>query len=309
MKTLTLFLIIIIPFFCLSQCLSGNCKDGFGKYDYGYATYQGLFKNEKPNGLGTMDYGAGEKFVGNFTNGQEDGEGQLFKKNVPTNVTYINGKAKIREKQVAVGSNAPTVSGCEKGDCYNGFGIVQFPSGNRYEGNFVYGVKSGEGKFYYASGNVFSGNFEDNTFAIGIFKYAQEQITFDGNYNDDGSPKTGKYYYATNKATVLVENGKITKVDNPVARRADSLAVENSKPRSCSKCGGTGMCAGITRMVTRENFVPIHYVDRGGNLRDIQFGNVMKSASYETSYPTKCNDCNGTGQLVNRGMIINTGRY
>ncbi len=308
MKKIVVIVLLSINGF--AQCLSGNCKDGFGKYDFGYATYEGVFKAGKPNGLGTMDYGGGDKFVGNFANGQEDGDGKLYKKSIPTDVTYVNGKAKIREKQVVIGGNAPIVDGCEKGDCYNGFGIIKFNSGNRYEGNFVSGAKSGEGKFFFASGNIFSGTFKDNIYTNGIFTYANERITFEGNYNADGSPKTGKYYYATNKATVLIENGKITKIDNPVARRADSLAVENSKPRKCSACGGAGMNAGVTRAVQKESYYSINYVNSSGNTVGTSSGNVSKSTVYETSWPTECKVCRGTGQEIPRGsIIINGGRY
>ena len=304
-----IFLLCLITNFSFAQCISGDCKNGFGKYDYGFAVYEGNFKSEKPSGKGTMDYGNGEKFVGNFIDGQENGDGVLYKKNIPQNVTYTNGKLKISENRVVIGSNAPTVKGCIQGDCYKGFGIIKFNSGNSYEGNFDYGIKSGNGKFIFTSGNFFTGTFKDNKYSYGIFNFAQENMTFEGSFNDDGSPKTGKYYYPTNKATVLVENGNITKVDNPVADEAKRLAEENSKPKMCMKCGGTGMCAGEMQMVQHEDYVPIHYVDSSGSLRDIQFGNVMKSVSYETSFPTKCTACNGTGQLINKGMIINTGRY
>ncbi len=296
--------------YSFSQCLSGNCKDGFGKYDFGYASYEGIFKTGKPNGLGTMDYGGGDKFVGNFTNGQEDGKGQLFKKNVPANVTYINGKAKVIKEIITVGGNAPHVEGCQKGDCHNGFGIVQFQSGNRYEGNFENGVKSGEGKFYFAGGNVFTGTFIDNVNANGTFLYANEGVTFDGNYNDDGSPKTGKYYYATNKATALVENGKITKIDNPVADAARRKAIENSTPKPCYNCSGAGMIPGVDRREEVESYYSINYVNSAGNTVGTSSGNVSKSMKTVRGWPTECKVCRGTGQLLPAGaIIINGGRY
>ena len=245
----SIYLLFLIANFSVAQCISGDCKNGFGKYDYGFAVYEGNFASEKPNGKGTMDYGNGEKFVGNFKDGQEDGDGILYKKNVPQPVTYVNGKVKVRESQVVIGGNAPTVDGCEKGDCYTGFGIIKFESGNRYEGNFEYGVKSGEGKFYFASGNVFTGNFVNNVFANGTFVYTQDGVSFTGSFNQDGTPKSGDYYYETNKATVTVVDGSITKVVNPVAEKARKLAEEQSKPRKCSACSGIGMHVGASKTV------------------------------------------------------------
>lgn len=309
-KIILVLSLVLLQTLAIAQCLSGDCKDGFGKYDYGFAIYEGNFINEKPNGKGTMDYGNGEKFVGNFKNGQEDGDGILYKNNLAKNVNYSNGKMKIKEKSVVIGGNIPTVAGCEKGDCYNGFGIVKFDSGNRYEGNFENGIKSGEGKFYFAGGNVFTGTFKDNTYTNGVFKYAQEQITFDGNYNDDGSPKTGKYYYATNKATVLVENGNITKIDNPVADEARRKATEDSKPKPCYNCSGVGMIAGVDRREEVESYYSINYVNSAGNTVGTSSGNVSKSMRTVRGWPTECKACRGTGQLLPASaIIINGGRF
>ena len=307
-KTILIFILFQVSY-SFSQCISGDCKNGFGKYNYGFAVYEGNFSNEMPNGRGIMDYGNGEKFVGNFKNGQEDGEGLLYKNNVPNSVTYTNGKAKVKSVVTVIGGNAPTVAGCIQGDCYNGFGIIKFDSGNRYEGNFVNGIKTGEGKFYFAQGNVFDGTFKNNVYTKGTFHYHKEKMTFAGDYNQDGTPKSGSYYYETNKATVIIANGVIIKVDNPVARKADSLAVERSKPRSCSKCGGGGMIAGVTRAVETENYYSINYVNSSGNTVGTSSGNVSKSTSYQTSWPTECSACNGTGQERPQGIIINTGRY
>jgi hypothetical protein len=299
-----IFLMLLFSNVTFSQCVSGDCKNGFGKYDFGFATYEGIFKNGKPNGQGTMDYGGGDKFVGNFTNGQEDGDGKLYKKNIPLDVTYVNGKVKIREKQVTIGGNAPTVAGCQKGDCYNGFGTIKFDSGNRYEGNFENGIKSGEGTFYYASGNTYSGNFVNNNFSKGTFSYANEKMSFEGIYDVDGAPKTGKYYYPTNKATVFIENRKITKIDNPVARKADSLAVEQSKPKKCSVCKGAGICAGVTSLVNKQSYYSINYVNSSGNTVGTSSGNVMNTMVRETSWPTECKECRGTGKVYDKGSMI-----
>ena len=38
-----------------------------------------------------MDYGGGDKYVGEWRRGKEHGAGQLYKKGVATVVTYYNG--------------------------------------------------------------------------------------------------------------------------------------------------------------------------------------------------------------------------
>lgn len=292
----------------VAQCLSGDCKNGFGKFDFGFAVYEGNFKNEKPNGKGIMDYGNGDKFEGNFTNGQEDGEGVLYKKNVPTKVIYKNGIASEKKEVTVIGGNAPIIDGCLQGDCYNGFGIIKFESGNRYEGNFENGIKSGDGSFYFAGGNVFKGTFKDNIYSKGIFSYTNEHVNFTGTFDKEGLPKSGDYYYKNNDATVTIVDGKITNIINPVAEKAKKLAEEQSKPHSCSACGGKGMVGGGSKFVTTQGYSSTNYVNSSGNVQYTSSGNTMNSSKWVAVMPTQCNACNGTGQGRPQGTIINSGR-
>jgi hypothetical protein len=306
-----IFLLFLFPFVSsFSQCISGDCKDGFGKYDYGFAVYEGNFKSDKPNGKGTMDYGDGEKFIGNFKNGAEDGEGILYKKNVPKQVTYTNGKMKVKVEQFIIGGNTPKVEGCVVGDCYNGYGQINFSSGNSIKGEFLSGERNGSSLYTFKSGNTLKGNFKNNVLIDGVFTYANEGTTFTGTFDENTEPKTGKYYYANNKATVEVVNGKISKVDNPVARRADSLAVEQKKGKMCLKCGGKGFCGGEARAVTTESYYSINYVRSDGNIAHTSSGNVMRSTRMVASPISECSACRGKGKVYGQGgMIINSGRY
>jgi hypothetical protein len=305
-KIILIFLVSINGF---AQCLSGDCKNGFGKYDFGFAIYEGNFMSGKPNGQGTMDYGGGEKFVGNFKDGQEDGDGQLFKKNIPQAVTYTNGKVKIRQEQTIIGGNVPVIDGCTQGDCYNGFGKLKFPSGNSYEGNFVYGTREGQGTFVFASGNSITALFKNNQPVQGSFFYVNENTTFNGTFNDDGTPKSGDYKYPNNRATVTIVNGAITNVDNPVAREADKRAEEEKKGKICPKCGGKGMCSGSAYTQTTESYYSINYTKSDGNLYSTSSGNVAKSTSTVFSPPTSCSQCNGTGKIFGGSQIIMSKQY
>jgi len=293
-----------------SQCISGDCKNGVGTYDFGFATYQGEFKSDKPNGKGTMDYGNGEKFVGNFKDGQEDGDGVLYKNNTPKNVTYINGKLQIKTEQVVIGGNAPKVDGCVVGDCYNGYGEIVFPSGNILKGEFLYGERNGNCLYTFQSGNTLKGNFKENELLNGVFNYINEGTTFTGTFNENTEPKTGSYYYENNKATVEVIDGKITKVDNPVARAADSLAIEQSKGKMCLKCGGKGFCGGESRAVTTESYYSINYVRSDGNTFGTSSGNVSRSTKMVSSPISECSECRGKGKVFGQsGMIIKSNKY
>ena len=288
MKKILQFLILLLVYnLSFSQCLSGDCKNGQGKFDYGYATYTGSFINSKPNGQGTMDYGGGDKFEGNFKDGKEDGRGILYKKNIPKNVSYQNGQIKIFQEPVAAGSNAPKVEGCISGDCYNGYGELQFfASGNVYKGNFKNGTLEGSGKFYFKSGNVLSAYYKNGKPTTGEMTFTTGEV-FEGSFNADGSPRTGVYKMSTQGDTVEIADNQITKVRSIAAekRLAESNAVaEHAKNfKTCSKCNGTG----------------------GETVRDSWKGNIISRGNvydevelhYGPPHFSTCYYCNGTGEV------------
>ncbi len=59
-------------------CVSGNCKDGFGKFVYSNGFYEGYFKNDLRNGQGTYYFDNGEVYKGNFTNNKFDAQGTYY---------------------------------------------------------------------------------------------------------------------------------------------------------------------------------------------------------------------------------------
>lgn len=272
-----------------AQCLTGDCKEGTGTYDFGYARYTGSFKDGKPHGQGVMDYGNGEKYEGNFTAGVEDGEGILHKGGTRSKVVYRNGK--IENEVVVKGGNTPKVEGCKVGDCYNGQGEINYASGNRYAGNFQNGQRQGSGTFTFVSGNTFTGTFEKDLPHAGTFYYAREGVTFKGTVNAECIPQTGEYHYPANEATVSIENGTITKIVNPKADRAKAelKQIENAqKPVTCTRCNGKGI-AGYSR-VSVTNTVENVGVDRYLN------GRYTTTTRYgNTSFPNICTECGGKG--------------
>jgi hypothetical protein len=51
---------------------------------------------------------------------------------------------------------------CQTGNCKNGTGIMIFPSGGKYIGQFKAGKANGIGSFYYTDGSKYQGNWADN---------------------------------------------------------------------------------------------------------------------------------------------------
>lgn len=230
----------------MAQCLSGDCKNGTGKYDFGYATYTGSFKNGKPEGQGTMDYGGGEKYTGGFRNGKEDGEGILYSASGSSKVVYREGFKVSTEKvqPVVVGGNkslAAQPDNCISGDCVNGFGKMAFSSGNSYEGHFRNGKFQGQGEFRFASGNVLKARFDNHVPQEGSFYYAAQQTLFTGTLNPDATPRTGMYKCTGMDGEVDIVNGRIVAERHPERDRRMAEAAKHAREfQVCPGCGGKG---------------------------------------------------------------------
>ncbi len=61
-------------------------------------------------------------------------------------------------------------TGCIKGDCENGAGIMVFLNGSRFEGEFKDGEYHGRGTFTFANGSIYKGEYENGRYhGQGIF--------------------------------------------------------------------------------------------------------------------------------------------
>lgn len=112
-------------------CLTGNCEEGTGAYvnRKTMEKYEGQWKNNRPNGVGTQFYADGrKKYEGDFLNGRFEGKGTLW---------YTNG---------AIYSGDFYAGACQ------GVGMLRFKNGDRYIGEFKNGYRHGRGKYVYASG-------------------------------------------------------------------------------------------------------------------------------------------------------------
>lgn len=284
-----LFLLLCCPFDLCAQCIQGDCTNGTGTYDFGFAVYTGQFKNGKPHGKGVMNYGQGEKFEGNFTDGVENGEGVLHKNGTQRNVVFRNGK--LEKETIIVGGHTPAIQGCQLGDCLSGEGKIIYSSGNTYAGNFLNGQRHGHGKFSFVSGNTFTGKFEKDIPVQGSFFYAREGVTFTGKVNADCEPQTGDYFYPANEATVSILNGVITQIVNPKADRlkAELKQMEDAqKPVTCTRCNGKGI-AGYSRVSVTNTIENVGF-DRYMN------GRYTTTTRYgDTKFPNICTECGGAG--------------
>jgi hypothetical protein len=64
-------------------CISGDCKNGYGKYVYNNGYYEGNFKNGYRNGFGKYYFDIGDLYAGNFSDNKFNGKGTYY---------YTNGE-------------------------------------------------------------------------------------------------------------------------------------------------------------------------------------------------------------------------
>lgn len=106
-------------------------------YQYqGGSRFYGRLVNGKPaDGRGTMLYASGNRYDGEYREGQRNGCGTF---------TFKNGRRYVGEF---------------KDDVFSGRGVWTFENGDRYVGDFKYSKCHGKGKFIFADGTSQSGTW------------------------------------------------------------------------------------------------------------------------------------------------------
>ncbi len=191
---LLLFLSLGFSLAAGAQCLSGDCNNGTGEYDFGWCVYKGPFKGGKADGEGVMKY-SDYTYTGHFSNGVEDGEGTI---------AYTDGKSEAvrydRGRKLATGPAKVAAGefktlghdpGCTSGDCINGPGVYQFPSGNKYSGNFKDRRREEQGTVTFVNGDRFTGTWHDDVMSSGTYSFAGG-ARYTGTYNTQGMEQDSK---------------------------------------------------------------------------------------------------------------------
>ncbi|MGB3079792.1 MAG: caspase family protein [Saprospiraceae bacterium] len=124
-----------------TQCLSGNCYNGIGKFRFqNGAIYEGHMIYGRLSGTGTLTYSNGDIYTGNWKLNKREGEGILRTKDGLSyqGIFYnnqLNGKIKVE-------------------DTHGGY----------FEGDWVNGQPMGEGRYFSSDGKFQSGEWSENGF-------------------------------------------------------------------------------------------------------------------------------------------------
>ena len=133
-------------------CYKGNFENGYRQgqgteYSISNETvYQGLWKNDKYNGKGTLWMPDGCRFEGTFVDGKLNGEGYFYRANESMG---FHGQFENGEKNgegVEYEEDGSEYHGTFKHNKRNGHGIVKKEDETLFDGEWVDGMKEGKGK-------------------------------------------------------------------------------------------------------------------------------------------------------------------
>lgn len=137
-----------------TQCVGGDCENGFGKAVFGNGEYYiGHFEERQFDGQGVLFYNDGSRFIGSFLKGALNGDGR-----------YLGADGSLIEMGIFENGAkvAPLDFGCISGDCVDGIGTKIFAGTNvKFIGRFEKGEPTTYGTFFYPDGGKYIGEWRD----------------------------------------------------------------------------------------------------------------------------------------------------
>jgi len=206
-------------------CLEGNCKDGFGTYQYSNGKYTGFFTNLKKEGFGFYKWNSGDLYSGSWKDDKMTGFGLFTRKDG----TYMEGNfddAKMKglgvkhlgNKKFEYGfySNDKLIrnyeltannltTGCVQGNCKNGFGYYFFEDGSSFQG-FFENSKMLQGTWTNKIGDKYFGKFgfQNHFEGYGHLTYKNGDNYF-GEYSNSKRNGRGFFLNAAKNTTQIGE--------------------------------------------------------------------------------------------------------
>lgn len=170
-------------------CVIGNCKDGWGKYQYDGGSYDGFWMNGKKHGYGMYIWQGIGKYIGSwkldemqgygayiaenedniagwYANGQLNGVGYAAMNGVWEQGIYTNGNLTTAYSFVSTGNDV----GCTAGDCINKYGRYTWENGDSFTG-FWNNSSMYLGTYTFANGDKYSGTFNKENKFDGFGRY------------------------------------------------------------------------------------------------------------------------------------------
>ena len=163
----------------------GEYKDGkyYGHSVFKYAngdSYEGEFEDGKQHGHGVKCLANGEiEHDGEWKGGEPEGSDQ----SLTVNAQHCAIAAAAKARSIAETARTNERSGSN--ETTNGVGVMKYPDGNEYNGEFEDNKKHGHGVYKIADGRSYEGEYRDDMkHGHGVFKWADGN-SYEGEYKDD----------------------------------------------------------------------------------------------------------------------------
>lgn len=201
------------------NCVTGDCKNGWGRVTVNDIITDATFKDNAINGLAYISYPNGGYFHGQYVNNRRSGVGYYkwdngsvyiggwkegkqhglgytmnSKNEITTAGTFENGNL---IEDVSKDYNSGKTSGNCKGNCVNGFGKYSYSNGDKYWGFFKDGNRFGIGTYLWNNKSAFTGTYTTGgkRNGYGIYTYVDGSV-FKGIFIDDKIDGLGVMKYA-----------------------------------------------------------------------------------------------------------------
>lgn len=251
-KWAVVFTFLIFPLLVKAECLSGNCWDGKGAFQYpSGAKYIGQFEKGFIHGQGTLYFSTGHVYVGNWVWQYREGEGKFTFNNGDEYVGQFK-KSKFHGKGIMRYHNGDVYKGAWKNSLPNGIGEYSFSSGAQYSGNFADGQFDGQGIMYYTDGSTYTGTWK-----------ASERNGTGTLVLSNGKKKTG-----------LWDNGKlIAAEEKPLASAPSPPAYEPDNSNTASQSTvTTGFERDCNTEYCRDGVGTYYYTDGSKYVGEFKYG-------------------------------------
>jgi hypothetical protein len=171
---------------------------GKGLLEWEDAVYEGEFKANQRDGMGTLRWKNGLVYEGEFKNNTLEGQGKL---SWPSPGDIYEGSFhhnQIEGRGTYTFHSGDTYKGDFKAGVRDGRGVYKHANGDVYNGDFKDGVRCGMGTLVYSNGNCYQGQFEANQrHGIGKFVWSGSNNWYEGRFLHDQLTGHGLFRYIT----------------------------------------------------------------------------------------------------------------
>lgn len=214
-------------------CMSGNCTDGFGKWQFSNGYYEGFWEDGKRKGYGVYDWDDYGVYVGFWLDNNMQGFGVYenengeMKKGIYNNGTlgglgeesadggwsWTAGKYENHSLVTEYSQQANNVTvGCTSGNCTDKYGTYIWDNGDLFLGFFL-NSKPHLGVYVFSNGDTYQGMFNEKGqfHGQGMFSYESSSGMYAGDFQNGQFHGKGYYFDDYTTKIGIWENGVITK--------------------------------------------------------------------------------------------------